>query len=270
MKLMLTEYEKNFLKHRKLVIFLFFIGIALLFWPASLYGNSDYILLLGKSMWPTIQPGSLVIVKSHLAYNSGEIIAFTDSAGIQIVHRIIEINDGVFVTQGDNNSFKDSPITYDEIVGKAEIVIPYMGFVGLFLQTPIGLAIIAVLMIIAFIPKSKSKVKKPAKINSLKIVKMVLVLNGIHYIIEQIAVTMNLQAFIPLTEYFQPAFASTLMFAGWTTVFIMIAIITKKVESEKSNDTNPLKIIILVSCILVIGLKIMLMIPVIVNLVSLL
>ena len=53
---MLTEYEKKIFKHRKKFIFLVFVIGGVYFWPTSLYGDSDYILLFGDSMLPTIEP----------------------------------------------------------------------------------------------------------------------------------------------------------------------------------------------------------------------
>jgi len=273
---MLTEYEKKIFKHRKKFIFLVFLIGGVYFWPASLYGDSDYILLFGDSMLPTIQPGSLVIVKSQLSYDNGEIVAFVNSGGINIVHRIIEVTQDGYVTQGDNNSFKDAPIVDEVIKGKAALVVPYMAYVGLFLQTPIGLAMLAIMIIVMLLPKSKSKSKIRSKIRSkgfvsikiTKLVKVGLVTIGIHYVIEQIAISMNLVISNPLTGYFQQSFASTLTFAMWMFGFIAIALVSKKIEIENSKGFNPLRITLFASIILIIMLHILTMIPTLVNILS--
>jgi signal peptidase I len=269
---MLTGYEKKILKHRKKLIFLLFVTISLYFWPASLYGDSDYILLFGQSMLPTIEPGSLVIVKSQISYNNGDIVAFVNSDGINVVHRIIEITKEGYVTQGDNNSYKDSPIVFEDIKGKASLVIPYLAYLGLFMQTPIGIAMMAIMIIVMLIPKSKSRSKsKSPSFVSIKISKLVnigLIIIGIHYVIEQIAVSMNLVISNPLSGLFQPSFASTIVFAIWLFGFIAISLVSKKIEMQNSKGPNPIKLTLFASIILLIMIHIISMIPTLVNILS--
>ncbi len=271
---MLTESEKKILKHRKILFFLVFVAIAVYFWPASFYGDSDYILLFGESMLPTIEPGSLVIVKTLPDYDSGDIVAFVNSGGINIVHRIIEVTQDGYVTQGDNNPSKDAPIIHEDVKGKVALVLPYMAYVGLFMQTPIGLAMMAIMIIVMLLPKSKSKSKSKIKSKSTvnikisKLVKIGLVTIGIHYVIEQIAVSMNLEISNPLSGLFEHSFASSLTFAMWLIGFIAIALVSKKIEMENSNGFNPLKITLFASVILIIMLHVMMMIPLIVNILS--
>jgi len=268
---MLTEYEKKILKHRKIFFFLLFVTVALYFWPASLYGDSDFILLFGESMLPTIQSGSLVIVKSLPSYDNGDIVAFFNSGGINVVHRIIEVTEGGYVTQGDNNSFKDAPIVHEVIKGKVALVIPYMAYVGLFMQTPIGLAIIAIMFIVMLLPKSKNKSKYISKYKSkyiskyksktdlknfqsiklTKIVKVALITIGVNYIIEQIAISMNIGVITPLSKFFENSFASTVGFALWIFAFIVISLLAKKIENEEKLGFNPLKLLIFALCILI-------------------
>ncbi len=269
--MLLTKQEKNLFKHKKIIIFFVFAGLALFYWPASLYGNSEYILLFGDSMLPTIQPGSLVIVKPQELYQNGEIIAFENSGGTKIVHRIIEINDDTFVTQGDNNSFKDAPITQDVIIGKSALVVPYLAYLGLFMQTPIGLAMLGVFTIIMIIPKSKSKSKLNSnskivkKISSKKIVLVALIINGIHYAIEQIALGMNLNVTLTFDINLETSFVSTLLFAMWTFIFIVLYLVAKRIDTTNPKGLDPLKMVVIGSCMLIISLKFMLAIPLIVN-----
>jgi len=271
---MLTEYEKKIFKHRKIFIFFVFVIGGVFFWPSSLYGDSDYILLFGDSMLPTIQPGSLVIVKSQLSYENGDIIAFVNSGGINIVHRVIEVTEDGYVTQGDNNSFKDAPIISEDIKGKAALVVPYMAYVGLFMQTPIGLAMAAIMIIVMLLPKSKSKSKLQTKskgfvsIKISKLVKIGLVIIGIHYVIEQIATSMNLLISNPLTRFFEQSFASTLVFALWLIGFIVIFLVSKKIEIQNTKGFNPMRLTLFASIILIIMLHVMMMIPILYNILS--
>ena len=271
---MLTEYEKKIFKHRKKFIFLVFVIGGVYFWPTSLYGDSDYILLFGDSMLQKIEPGSLLIVKSQDSYDNGEIVAFVNSGGINVVHRVIEVTEDGYVTQGDNNSFKDAPIVYEDIKGKSALVVPYLAYMGLFMQTPIGLAMMAIMIIVMLLPKSKSNSKSKTKskgfisIKITKLVKIGLVVIGIHYVVEQIATAMNLLISNPLTGFFEQSFASTLVFALWLVGFIAISLVSKKIEIQNSKGFNPMRLTLFASIILIIMLHVMTMIPTIVNILT--
>jgi signal peptidase I len=78
----------------------------------------------GYSMYPSIKPGSLIMIEPLAAGATpapGEIIAWKRESGL-VVHRLIRIlkNDGVtnFITRGDSCALKDQPVTIDQIAGK--------------------------------------------------------------------------------------------------------------------------------------------------------
>jgi len=268
--MLITQHEKNLLKHKKSIILLLLIPALIYFWPASLYGDSDYIILVGNSMLPTMEPGSLVFVKKQPQYEISEIVAFTDSTGKHIVHRIIENSDERIVTQGDNNSYLDSPITQNDIVGRAEFVIPYMGYVSLFLKTPIGLSMFAIIMVFMIIPKSKSKTKLKSKKqkeqeNDFGILKAALIITAIHYVIEQIAIAMNMQVVIPLLNNLETSIASTLEFGMWVAIFGGLYVTVKKAELLKIKSMKSLKMGIIGFCLMMIFLKLTSIIPFITN-----
>lgn len=88
------------------------------------------------SMVPSFSKGDMLVLMGapQEQLGVGDIIVFDQpNGGTPIVHRIVDINpDGSFQTQGDANSGQlpyEKHILYDQIHGKAVMIIPYMGWI---------------------------------------------------------------------------------------------------------------------------------------------
>ena len=79
------------------------------------------------SMEPVLHVGDIVIVTGQEDYTPGDIVLYDSGHGI-IVHRIINKQGDKYTVKGDANPSPD-PIqpTKDIILGKVQIVIPYIG-----------------------------------------------------------------------------------------------------------------------------------------------
>jgi signal peptidase I len=87
-------------------------------------GKTIRIKAHGYSMYPSIKPGSLIIIEPLRQKGNpvpGEIIAIKRENGM-VVHRLIriQIKDGVrfYIARGDSNAYADAPITIDRIAGR--------------------------------------------------------------------------------------------------------------------------------------------------------
>lgn len=84
--------------------------------------NSDYPMasITSGSMWPSLKKGDLVFIKgvSKDDIEIGDIIVYQNEKGFTI-HRVVEKNEQTLVTKGDANNVKDSPVKYEDIIGKA-------------------------------------------------------------------------------------------------------------------------------------------------------
>lgn len=121
----------------------------------SILGYKPFAVLSG-SMQSNINVGDLVIVKKVNAdsLKVDDIIAFRDSQNTVTTHRIIDIveNDGerCFVTKGDSNNVKDEYLVCPSFVeGKYQFKIPKLGNVVIFIQQPLGFAMM--MLIILFV-----------------------------------------------------------------------------------------------------------------------
>jgi signal peptidase I len=112
-------------------------------WPRTLGGSTSYIAVNGVSMEPTLHSGDLVLVRRADAYTSGDVVAFDTEDG-RVIHRIVGGNADGFVLQGDNRDTEDlwRP-TNAQILGKTWLHLPAVGTAVLYLQTPVGLGVVA-------------------------------------------------------------------------------------------------------------------------------
>jgi signal peptidase I len=87
-------------------------------------GKTIRIKAHGYSMYPSIKPGSIIIIEPLRQKGNpvpGEIIAIKRENGM-VVHRLVKIviKDGVrtYIARGDSNANADAPITIEKISGR--------------------------------------------------------------------------------------------------------------------------------------------------------
>ena len=83
-------------------------------------------IVLSGSMEPELSVDDLIIVTPQENYAVGDVVVY-QSGSTLVVHRIIEINDGLVTTQGDANNAPDEPVEISEIKGR---VVRYVENVG--------------------------------------------------------------------------------------------------------------------------------------------
>ena len=80
-----------------------------------------------KSMYPTISDFSKIIlvkVDSGDDLHIGDIVLVKREGKISLLHRIVEIKDGEYITKGDNNLFRDNTHwKFEDIQGKVVVVV---------------------------------------------------------------------------------------------------------------------------------------------------
>jgi signal peptidase I len=87
-------------------------------------GKTIRIKAHGYSMFPSIKPGSLILIEPLNVkgiLHEGEIIAIRRESGL-IVHRLSKVlnKDGVtyYIARGDSNAYADKPVKIDKIAGR--------------------------------------------------------------------------------------------------------------------------------------------------------
>jgi len=132
----IVKYIINILTTIIIVVGGVFVGLYV-------YGIVPYVVLSG-SMEPKIKTGSLSFINVNTEYDNitkYDIIAYRMNKNNKtlVTHRVIDITDKGFETQGDNNKDKDANLTTREnYVGKNIFWIPKAGYVMKAIQTPRG------------------------------------------------------------------------------------------------------------------------------------
>lgn len=134
-----------------IIVTILIILSAIMVGPKLLGGNT--LAVLSGSMEPKIPVGSLVIIKKvePKTLEAGDIITYKISADTLVTHRVVENNPKTneIITKGDANKTNDSsPINYSNVVGKMLFHVPLLGYLSIYMQTTLGVAIICVIVII--------------------------------------------------------------------------------------------------------------------------
>lgn len=126
------------------------VGWFLVLRPQLLGGPAAYVMVVGTSMQPALQPGDLVVALNASAYLPGDVVAYRvpdgdPAAGRNVIHRVIGGSAGEgYILQGDNTDGSDlwRPRAGD-LLGRQWLVLPHVGSLLMFLQSPAALAALA-------------------------------------------------------------------------------------------------------------------------------
>ena len=151
-----SKLIKNIISYIVIAVVFIFMVISILS-NLGLFGYKFYDVLTG-SMSPTINPGSLIIVKEidDSEAKEGDIITFKGTSTSNLTtHRVVEVieknNNIKFQTKGDANDVLD-PMLVDEglLVGKVILDIPYMGKVMSFINQYRVIIVILIIVYLCF------------------------------------------------------------------------------------------------------------------------
>lgn len=131
--------------------------------PGVVGAQGGYVVLSG-SMEPSIGVGDVVIVDdvTPAEIEEGDVITYLrPDAETPTTHRVIDVTEQsgerAFITQGDANDDPDSaPVPESQVLGEVAVVIPYMGYVIEFVNTPTGFL---ALVVVPFVLLALSEVR---------------------------------------------------------------------------------------------------------------
>lgn len=135
-------------------------GIACLVLLAlSLYASaSQSIVVIGsKSMSPALNVGDIAVLHRPKTIQVGDIIAFRTpeayaETGAPTIHRVAAVEDGLYRTRGDANPDEDPwLVEAGDVVGVCAWRAPLVGFLILFMRTPVGIITVAAATALSFL-----------------------------------------------------------------------------------------------------------------------
>ena len=253
----------------KIILIAILIPVAIYFFPAAFGGDTEFFLVSGQSMHPTILDGSLVITKQSSPYEVGDIVGYySKESKINVVHRIIDVDDnGLFTIKGDNNQNKDAGVySNDDILGEVVFATPFVGELLGLLRNPLVLIISAIVLvaiqaeqkrrkkkkemrrrILLGIPKpdpnEENLIKNKSKKPSYSLFAVAMLLNILTYVLLQIGISYNQ---IPegdqvtgfLFKILEPSFASTLSFGLYSIFILGLYFLTKNNYHKTRYETK--------------------------------
>ena len=160
-------------KISKIIVIMFLsiliIFVSVFYRPTFLGGDTRFEPVLSGSMEPSIPVGSIVVIKhvDPASLRIGDVICYQATDSMLVTHRIIETNEIGFVTKGDANEEIDNKIVNQkDVVGSVVLSLPFIGYLGSFIRTPIGFILLLVLpagsvIILEFREIMKEKKKIP-------------------------------------------------------------------------------------------------------------
>lgn len=106
--------------------------------PQAVGADHGFVILSG-SMEPGISAGDAVIVDASRTIEVGDVITFEDDGEIPTTHRVIGVENGLYVTQGDANEEPDDRLVDpDSVLGEVVVTIPLIGYIIVWVNSPLG------------------------------------------------------------------------------------------------------------------------------------
>lgn len=142
-----------------LLIFLFALAVILI--GPNLLGMKSLAVLSG-SMEPKIPVGSIVIIYDVEPdeLQTGDVITYNLGGGTLVTHRVVEVDvdNQSIITKGDANEVEDgAPVSFSQVVGKMKMHVPYLGYISIYIRTPLGIAaacgVLIVVVLLTFLPE---------------------------------------------------------------------------------------------------------------------
>jgi signal peptidase len=129
------------------------VVIALVLFLAPRVAGWTFLVVLSRSMEPSVAMGSLVAVLPVDAktVQVGDVITFRPSdpaqAGNAITHRVVDIRQAGlwprFQTKGDAADNPDVEwVSASQLVGKVSLSLPYVGYAVNYVRTPLGFVLV--------------------------------------------------------------------------------------------------------------------------------
>lgn len=151
-----------------ILILVCIVGIVAVLLIPKVAGYETFAVLSG-SMEPYYHVGSVVYVDKSAVpeeVSVGDPITFKKTDNLVATHRVIEISEEKqeFRTKGDANDVEDaSPVAFSQMVGKAGISIPLLGYISIYMKTRKGLFGIAAVFIVIILLQLIPELLKPEK-----------------------------------------------------------------------------------------------------------
>lgn len=84
-------------------------------------------MIASGSMEPALSVNDLLLIKGARSYQNEDIVTYVSPRGSMITHRIKDLLEQGYITQGDANNISDGEIPAQRVLGSVVLVIPGVG-----------------------------------------------------------------------------------------------------------------------------------------------
>jgi len=122
------------------------LGLVVLILTLPLFTPYRIMVVLSGSMSPTLLAGDALLIRSGAtSIQEGDVVTF-QREGQLVTHRVVEVESGQLVTQGDANNAADPwPVPISAVEGIYVLRLPFLGYLVWFARQPIGWLALVVL-----------------------------------------------------------------------------------------------------------------------------
>ena len=107
----------------------------------TIFGVGSAVVISG-SMEDAIGVNDFIVTLKQDDYFVGDVVMY-DAGKHPVTHRIIEKTEDEYITKGDANNVADKePVKKEQIAGKVVFIIPGVGIVLEYMQSPLGMMIL--------------------------------------------------------------------------------------------------------------------------------
>ena len=89
---------------------------------ANVFGYTYFVVSTG-SMSGTIEVNDIIFVKITEDVKVNDIITYKNDNGDVITHRLVQKVGDKLIAQGDVNNIQDDPISYDQVIGRVDLIV---------------------------------------------------------------------------------------------------------------------------------------------------
>ena len=122
------------------------LGAVVLILTLPLFTPYRIMVVLSGSMAPSLLAGDAVLIRSGAnPIQEGDIVTF-QREGQLVTHRVVGVESGQLVTQGDANNAPDPwPVPLSAVEGVYVLRLPFLGYLVWFARKPIGWVALVIL-----------------------------------------------------------------------------------------------------------------------------
>ena len=103
------------------------------------------------SMEPNISINDLLIIKGNASYQENEIITYVSPRGSLVTHRVKEVLEEGYITQGDANNVADEEIPKQRVLGKVIFITPGVGAFLYWILSPVGIILLVCILLLVWL-----------------------------------------------------------------------------------------------------------------------